>query len=77
MNVTNVYFLCYTEAEKNGWDLTAWATALALAYLIEKMEDRRESWELVAMKAHKWLTKNHGGVEAAMTAAAKALVKSA
>ena len=67
----------YTEAEKNGWDLSAWATALALAYLAEKLKERQESWELVAMKAEKWLSKNHGTIEAAITASATALVKSA
>ena len=76
MNVINVYFM-YTAAKKNGWDLSAWATALALAYYSEKLHHRRESWELIAKKAQKWLLKTHGTIEAAITEAATVFVRSA
>ena len=66
----------FIEAVKNGWDLSAWATALALAYLTEKLKDHHECWELIAMKAQNWLSKTHGAVEPAVTAAAMAFFKS-
>ena len=36
-------------------DATAWATALALAYLRLKLGSHADEWEFVAAKADKWL----------------------
>ena len=55
MKLTNVASMYFAEAGKNGWDLTAWAALLAPCYLIEKNEDCQEAWEMVAIKAQKWL----------------------
>ena len=48
-------FVEFIEAEKQNWDFTAWATALAIAFFSEKLSERKESWELVSVKANKSL----------------------
>jgi hypothetical protein len=64
------------DAEKNGWDLNAWATVLAVTFFSEKLADRKDSWELVVNKALKWLKKNHSAILDAMLALAKSSLES-
>jgi len=35
--------------------LDVWATALALALLTSKFADKKDEWEMIAMKARQWL----------------------
>jgi len=39
-------------------DTTAFATALALEYMQRQLNVLKDSWELIAVKAKKWLTLN-------------------
>ncbi|CAG7721881.1 unnamed protein product [Allacma fusca] len=64
------------DAEKNGWDLNAWATALAVTFFSEKLVDQKDSWELVVNKATKWLKKSFPSLVDAMVALAKHHIKS-
>ena len=36
-----------------------WATALVLVFLVKKMSESQDEWELVAMKAENWLKKQN------------------
>ena len=36
-----------------------WATVLVLSYLEKKLLELKDEWELIAMKAHNWLKKQH------------------
>ena len=40
-----------------------WATVLVLAILEKECKGQRDEWELIAMKANKWLKKLPGGAE--------------
>jgi len=62
------------EGEKKKWDNQAWATALALTFIQEKLKDLKDSWELVAMKAKKWLEINYSEELDSLIAAAKDLI---
>jgi len=44
-----------TECRRNGWDPKAFATTLALAYFLRKLNDLKEDWELIADKSKIWL----------------------
>ena len=60
---------------KNNFDEVAFATAIALAYFPEKLNDLKDSWELVEGKARKWLIKNFSKDHGAILSAALEFVK--
>jgi hypothetical protein len=65
------------KAAANGIeDRDVFATAVAVAYLEEKMADEKDSWELVVDKAREWMEEKCQGVEGAekVIAAARRLV---
>lgn len=66
----------FIEQEPLGLDEKTWATAIAIAYMSEKLQNLKETWELVALKATKWLQKITGANYNAVMEAATAYIKS-
>jgi len=50
-----------TIRSEGGWGKAQWATAVVIAFLEERLEGEKGSWELVVEKAREWLAEQVGG----------------
>jgi len=72
---SNSLLFLIIELKKHGFDETAFATALAIVYFNEKLNELKESWELVEGKAKKWLTKQFPDVKDSLLTVANTWIK--
>ena len=74
-SVLEEYLGSYSDVKSNcptGIEMNLWITALSIKVLEIKMEDKKDLWDLVARKSHKFLNKElNGAIENLLDLAAK------
>ena len=74
-SVLEEYLGSYSDVKSNcpsGIEMNLWITALSMKLLETKMEDKKDLWDLVMRKSHKFLIKElNGSIESLLDLAAK------
>ena len=74
-SVLEEYLGSYSDVKSNGppgIEMNLWITALSMKVLEIKMEDKKDLWDLVMRKSHKFLNKElNGSIENLLDLAAK------